>query len=145
MKEVQITPEAIEVITKDAESTYPYECCGFMYGTDDEQRLVTLAIPVENTKEENKERRFEISPLEYMRAERYADENDLILLGVYHSHPKHPAIPSEHDLRQAVPYFSYVITSVMEGKVAVTTSWRLNDSGQFEEEKVAQLQSEIKE
>lgn len=133
---VKLTEAAKQVIVKDAESTYPHECCGFMYGTEEDERIVTLAVEVNNTREENRERRFEISPLDYMKAERYADENGWILLGVYHSHPEHPAIASEHDLKRAVPYFSYVIASVMKGKVVNILSWRLNDAGQFEEEKV---------
>ena len=72
-----------------------------------------------------------------MRAERFALANDLSLLGVYHSHPNHPAIPSIHDLKQAVPFFSYIIISVMDGKFNTLRSWQLNEeTGQFDEEKV---------
>ncbi|MGB3180872.1 MAG: M67 family metallopeptidase [Cyclobacteriaceae bacterium] len=121
---------------KDAEGTFPDECCGFIYGKDGEDREVTLAIPVENKKEGDKRRRFEISPLQYMQAERFADENNLTLLGVYHSHPQHPAIPSEHDRVQAIPWFSYVILSVMDGKTDDITSWQLDDERQFMEEPI---------
>jgi proteasome lid subunit RPN8/RPN11 len=136
MSEIIITENARKVILKDAESTYPHECCGFFYGTDDDKRTVLEAIPVENTKEENRERRFEISSKDYLKAEQYADEKGLTLLGVYHSHPDHPAIPSEHDLRQALPYFSYIIVTVKKGKTANLLSWKLNDQGRFAEEKV---------
>lgn len=136
MTELILTEDARKVIIKDAESTYPHECCGFFYGTDDNKRTVTEAIPVVNTKEENRERRFEISAIDYMKAEQYADENGLTLLGVYHSHPEHAAIPSEHDLRQALPYFSYIIVSVKKAKTAAVLSWKLNDQGRFEQETV---------
>lgn len=120
---------------EDALSTYPYECCGFFYGREEEgNRVITKAVPVDNSKEENRERRFEISAKDYMKAEEYADENNLLLLGVYHSHPDHPAIPSEHDLRQAVPYFSYMILSIKKGKLANILSWRLDDARFIEEE-----------
>ena len=76
------------------------------------------AVPVENSKEGDQRRRFEISPLEYMKAERFAIENQLQLLGVYHSHPDHPAIASQHDLAVAMPYFSYIIISVINKKRA---------------------------
>jgi proteasome lid subunit RPN8/RPN11 len=78
-----------------------------------------------------------------MRAEKYALENNTTLLGVYHSHPDHPARPSEHDLNQAVPYFSYIIVSVREGKVADLTSWQLNEASQFEEESISQNENYI--
>ena len=90
-----------------------------------------------NAKEGDKRRRFEISGLDYIKAEQYALDNDLDLLGVFHSHPNHPAIPSEHDLRQAIPFFSYIIVSVYDEKTLAVTSWRLNEeAGEFEEEKV---------
>jgi len=124
------------IIEDDAQKAYPHECCGFMYGKEEnDKRIITRAEPVNNTKEENRERRFEISPLDYMKAEEYADSNELILLGVYHSHPEHPAVPSEHDLKVAMPYFSYVIVSVKKAKAVNFRSWRLSD-GKFEEEKV---------
>jgi len=63
------------------------------------------------------------------------DESELKLLGVYHSHPNHPAIPSEHDRVAAQPYFSYVIISVNETGIAEIRSWQMNDNLQFEEEK----------
>ena len=136
MDSLYLNKAAKAVIFDDSEQTHPHECCGFLYGTDVDNRIITEAIPVVNTRTENRERRFEISPLEYMKAEAYADDNDLTLLGVYHSHPEHPAIASVHDLKQAMPYFSYVITSVKSAKVVDVKSWKLNDAGQFIEEKV---------
>ncbi len=69
-----------------------------------------------------------------MLAEKFALENDLHLLGIYHSHPNHPAIPSEHDRVAALPYFSYVILSVKPETIDHIRSWQLNDASQFEEE-----------
>ena len=131
---VILTETARIEMERDATESYPYECCGFLYGSDEDVRTITQAEPVNNTKEENKERRFEISPLAYIKAEEYADSNNLTLIGVYHSHPDHPAVPSEHDLVRAMPYFSYPIISVKKGKVAIIRSWRLSDQRQFEEE-----------
>ncbi len=138
---LQLTEAAQRIIQDHATEIYPDECCGFLYGEDKEIRLVQEAVPVTNSKDGDKRRRFEISPEDYMRAERYALENNTSLLGVYHSHPDHPARPSEHDLKQAVPFFSYIIVSVREGKVADITSWQLNETEQFEEEKILQLEN----
>lgn len=131
---INLTEKAKAAMVEDAIKTYPHECCGFFYGDENEERLVTQAIPVENTREENRERRFEVSAKDYMKAEQYAEENDLSLLGVYHSHPDHPSIPSEHDLKQAVPYFSYIIISIRKKELANIQSWRLDESKFIEEQ-----------
>ena len=136
---LKISDEAIGVINNHGIEAFPNECCGFLYGHETDGRIVTLAVPVPNNKDGDQRRRFEISPLDYMRAEKFALQNDTTLLGVYHSHPNHPAIASEHDLAVAMPYFSYVIVSVMNGVVADLKSWRLKDEMQeFQEEKVLQ-------
>lgn len=135
MLQLIIDPSADSVMRTHAEQDFPNECVGFFYGQDSANgRTISLARPIINSKEGDQRRRFEVSPIDYMKAEQYALLNDLTLLGVYHSHPQHPAIPSEHDLRQAVPFFSYVILSVMDGKIDHIRSWRLSDEGQFEEE-----------
>lgn len=139
MEYIKLHEAAERVIETDALNTYPHECCGFLYGTDNGERVITEAVIVDNTREENRERRFEISAQDYMKAELYADENDLTLLGVYHSHPDHPAVPSEYDLRHALPYFSYIIISIRKRKVAALNSWRLDENGQFQQEGVTQV------
>jgi proteasome lid subunit RPN8/RPN11 len=125
-----------KIIVQDAVDTYPDECCGFLYGSEDSngRRLITLARVMKNVKEGDKRRRFEISPQDYIEAEKYAEEKQLELLGVYHSHPDHPAIPSEHDRAAAQPFFSYIIISVNNKEPGAIRSWRLNDDWQFEEE-----------
>lgn len=138
--QLSLAPEAEQYILQQLEADFPNEGCGFFYGTEENEgqlRHVLLAEAVINSKEGDQRRRFEISPLDYMKAERKALELGLNLLGIYHSHPNHPAIPSIHDLKQAVPYFSYIILSVQEGQAAELTSWRLNEErGEFEAEEV---------
>jgi proteasome lid subunit RPN8/RPN11 len=57
------------------------------------------------------------------------------LLGFYHSHPDHPARPSQYDLDHAWPFFSYVIVSVQKGESRDMTSWRLReDRSAFDQE-----------
>ena len=136
---LKINDAAIEVINADGISAFPNECCGFLFGNENDGRQITHAVPVKNSKEGDQRRRFEISPLEYMRAEQFALQNNTSLLGVYHSHPNHPAIASEHDLVVAMPFFSYVIVSVMNGEIADLKSWRLRDEERvFLEEKIVQ-------
>lgn len=124
---------------------FPNECCGFFFGNGDEERIVTRVLPVENSKDGDQRRRFQISPIDYMKAERFALEHHITLLGIYHSHPLHPAIPSEHDRVAAMPWFSYIILSVNAEHVLDVTSWQLNNEQQFERETVLTgTSSEIK-
>lgn len=136
LKSLHISTDALEQMTKDAQSAFPDECCGFFFGSEDESRLVKIAAPVDNAKDGDKRRRFEISPLDYSRAEMFAIEHDLKLLGVYHSHPLHPAIPSEHDRKVALPWFSYIILSVEKDGVIDVQSWQLNQERTFEKEQI---------
>lgn len=131
-----------EGMIEDAIGAFPDECCGFFFGkeTPENDRLITDLLVVRNSNPGDKTRRFEISPLDYMKAEQYALDRGLLLFGVYHSHPNHPAIPSEHDRKSAQPWFSYVIISIMNGAFAHLRSWVLNNESVFEEEKIADHQ-----
>ncbi len=131
---IEQTP--LDEMIKDAVKTFPDECCGFLFGKEENSRTVTKIQVVDNAKEGEKRRRFVISAKDYLKAEQFADENNLQLIGVYHSHPNHPAIPSEHDRVAAQPYFSYIILSVMNNEFDHIRSWRLNEQQQFEEEKI---------
>ena len=137
-----IESEPGKLMAEDAINTFPDECCGFVFGMEDENqnRIITEILVVENSKQGEKTRRFEISTPDYLRAEQYATDNELLLLGIYHSHPNHPAIPSEHDRISAQPYFSYLIISVLNREIAVIRSWKLNEKEQFDEEKIADYQ-----
>lgn len=136
----------------DAVQAFPDECCGFFFGVESKEgvRNITHVLKVDNSKEGDKRRRYLVSPQDYMKAEQFAIDNQVDLLGVYHSHPNHPAIPSETDRASAQPFFSYLIISVtdenspdtdnknsiVEQKNIVSRCWRLNDEQQFDEEEI---------
>ncbi len=140
---LSFAPHVYEYLLADALQAFPEECCGFLFGTlmADGTRSLTDILAVTNAKEGDRRRRFEIAPRDYLRAERHADERGLTLLGIYHSHPNHPAIPSEHDRLAAQPFFSYVIVSVLDGRIGRVRSWRLNEAQQFEEEVIGHWQT----
>lgn len=135
---IRIDKSVTEQMFKHAHQSFPEECCGFLFGIEDEEgnRIVSEIMVVDNVREENRKRRFEIDPLDYMRAENKAHEVNRVLLSIYHTHPNHPAKPSEHDRVQAFPYFSYIIMSVSENGIENTTSWKLNEQEEFDEEKI---------
>jgi len=120
-----------------AKETYPQECSGVIVGMDvGEMKIVVDVWRAENTFEEDERgHRFLIDPKEYIAFEKRAGERDMDILGVYHSHPDHPAEPSDYDREHAWPGWSYVIASVSENGVEDMRSWLLKDdrSGYDEE------------
>ena len=136
---IRVQEECQRIMNAHAESAFPEECCGFMLGTEEENgaRHITEVYKIENTKDENRERRYLIEPTAQLKAERYARESGLDVLGVYHSHPNHPSQAREFDRQYAMPFWSYFIISWMEGKTAQIQSWRLKDDrSQFDEEEL---------
>ena len=128
----------VEHIHDHAREAYPEECAGALVGMDTgEMKIVVDIWRAENIHEEDRGRRFLIEPLQIKEFEERAQERDMDLLGFYHSHPDHPAEPSEYDREHAWPYYSYVIASVGEDEVKDMRSWQLKDdrSG-YEEEPI---------
>ena len=124
-------PGIAEAIRQHGVETYPDECCGALIGT---VGVVEHVAPLPNTTEEGARRRFLIRPPEYTFVEKEATRLKRDLLGFYHSHPDHPARPSQYDLDHAFPCFWYVIVSVQQGTPANMTVWRLaDDRSQFRE------------
>jgi proteasome lid subunit RPN8/RPN11 len=119
-----ITSAVDKAIRAHGVETYPNECCGALYGANG---VVTDTFALPNVTEEGPRRRFRVSDKDYLKTERRASELKAELLGFYHSHPDHPARPSQYDLDHAFPTFSYIIVSVREGTPEDMTSWRLRD------------------
>jgi proteasome lid subunit RPN8/RPN11 len=126
-----VTPAVDEAIRRHGEETYPHECCGALVGRNGH---ATATVPLSNTTEEGPRRRFLVRPSDYRLAEARATELGGDLLGFYHSHPDHPARPSQYDLDHAWPTFAYVIVAVASGKAGDMTVWWLKDDrSTFEE------------
>ncbi|HLA43464.1 MAG TPA: M67 family metallopeptidase [Aggregatilineales bacterium] len=117
-------------IRRHLEGTFPGEGGGFMIGTQDGQnRSVSEVRFVENIFEsEEQYHRYLMEAGAFQEAEDYAEENGLMLVGYFHSHPDHPAIPSEFDRANAMPNFMYLIVSVREGQAAESHAWELAES-----------------
>jgi proteasome lid subunit RPN8/RPN11 len=130
-RRLTITAAVDDAIRRHGGETYPHECCGALVGCDDS---VTAVVPLANTTEEGPRRRFLVRPSDYREAERKSAELGGDLLGFYHSHPDHPARPSQYDLDHAWPTFAYVIVSVQSGVSKDMTVWFLQeDRSAFDE------------
>ena len=121
-------------IESEGAAAYPNECCGILVGRDVKaagatRRVVDRLEPGANVFEaDERYHRFSIDPRQQLRAERAAEAEGRAVLGFYHSHPDHPARPSEYDREHAWPFYSYVIVAVANAKPADMTSWVLDDA-----------------
>jgi proteasome lid subunit RPN8/RPN11 len=141
---IYLTKEQIEQIEAHGARTYPHECGGMLVGRFEEGRktLVEL-LPMENAMDEAEQHnRVLILPKDVLRAERYARSRRLDVIGYYHSHPDHPAVPSQFDLDHALPVWTYIIVSVEKGKAVDLRAWEMeNDRTRFNEEEI-EIESE---
>ena len=123
-----ISPEIRAHIEAYAVETYPHECCGFLLGHFDDGGFVREVRPATNQNQERTDR-FVISGEEFAQTQFAADEAELDIIGIYHSHPDWPPIPSQTDMESAWEEIFYLIASVHEGMPLNTNVWRLADEG----------------
>lgn len=136
---VILTRDILKRIEKHAENTYPEEGAGLLIGqVNGETRRVQAVLELNNTSQaESRRNRYLISPQDLLQGEKEAAARSMDVLGVFHSHPDHPNQPSGFDRQWALPWFSYLITSVNGGKAADSRSWRLSEDRQrFNEEPI---------
>jgi len=136
---ILLTQQIVSDIAEHAERDYPYECGGMLIGRfEGDRKTVTETFPLENAREEQeRHNRVLILPKDVLRVEKYARAKKLDVVGYYHSHPDDRAVPSQYDLDYALPVWSYVIASVIEGKVADVRSWEMeNDRSKFNMEAI---------
>lgn len=133
------TADVLDAIRTHGEATYPEEGCGFLLGAvRDGVNHVHSIRRVDNRQATNRTHRYAITPDDYRAAQREAAENGLDIVGFYHSHPDHPAQPSETDLAEATfPGYTYAIVSVRDGTATELTAWILTpDRSRFKEEAI---------
>lgn len=138
---LRIADADLERVEAHGEAAYPEECCGVLIGREaagDDPATVEQVVAADNERADSRHNRYVISPQALLRAQREARERGLEVVGYYHSHPDHPARPSEFDREHAWPGTSYLIVSVREGKAVDRRSWRLRDDrAAFDEEAIA--------
>ncbi len=136
---IHISQTLLDDIHAYGENAYPEEGAGLLLGrSDGDLRVVTAILTLPNAREESaRHNRYLITALDMLHGEREAMKRGLDIIGVFHSHPDHPNHPSTFDREWAMPWFSYLITSVQNGKAVGTRSWRLaDDRSKFEEEEL---------
>ncbi len=129
MRSVTFHRPDLDRMVAHARATYPEECCGFLFtaeaDADRPDRPVQRVAPAANEQPGERRRRFVISPQELLAAETSARARGEVVSGFYHSHPDHPARPSQFDQDHARPWYCYVV-------LGVTASSRPPDVHAFE-------------
>lgn len=156
---LQMSVAQLQQICDHAQRTYPEECCGLLLGqldpSTERKNLVEVwetlnawsaeameainSIASASEKTHSKADRYWIDPRDLLEAQRYGRDRQLDIVGIYHSHPDHPAVPSECDRAIAWLRYSYLIISVEKGRAIDHCSWSLNDHHQFQPEELTLL------
>ncbi len=123
---LRINPALIDEIRRQGERAYPAECCGVLVGTVGQMKEVVRLVPVTNRRSDDPHR-YLIAPDDLRRIDADLRPLNQEVVGCYHSHPDHPAIPSAFDVEQAWPWYSYLIVKVEGGHAADVASWVLDD------------------
>jgi proteasome lid subunit RPN8/RPN11 len=149
-----VTLSQLESLRDRAEQTYPEECCGLLLGrAKAEEKILVEVVPTENSwdadaaesfadisetgaRAASKHRSFAIAPSVMLQVQQQARDRDLNIVGIFHSHPDSPAIPSEFDRAIAWSEYSYLIVSVLQGRAGEILSWMLDDRHQFQPEPI---------
>ncbi len=138
---LKMSAEIAQKIREHGAQGYPNECCGALLGRDADEtsaattggglalpaREILALFPLVNRREDSPRNRFSVTAEDVRDSEKAAREKGLDVVGWYHSHPDHPARPSQYDREHAWPWYSYIIVSVANGKPQEMTSWRLSD------------------
>jgi len=127
---IKIPAPLLREIYDHTEASYPNECCGLLIGTIDKDKNHTVHTfrKCKNLNQERARDRYDMDPLDMLRAEREFENSPWDIIGIYHSHPDHPSRASQTDTDRGWPDYSYVIISVQKGIVASAQSWVLNDT-----------------
>jgi proteasome lid subunit RPN8/RPN11 len=136
-----LSPDLRRDIERHGSEAFPKECCGMLIGQDipGKGRVIEKLVVGANAFEAGEQyHRFSIDPLQQLKTEKAAAAEGKMLLGFYHSHPDHPARPSEYDRTHAWPFYSYLIVSILAGKADVMTCWVLDGkTEQFLQQEIA--------
>ncbi len=126
---INISRRLLNEIHSQGENAYPEEGAGLLLGYEQEGiRFVQSLLILENAREDTaRHNRYLITAADMLGGEKEAERLGQSIIGIFHSHPDHPNLPSEFDREWAIPWYSYLITRVDNGRAVESKSWRLID------------------
>jgi proteasome lid subunit RPN8/RPN11 len=140
-----LSQKILQKIHAHGTEAYPEEGAGLLLGREDAgERLVVEILPLTNSREDQaRHNRYLITAEDMLAGENEAMRLGLDVVGIFHSHPDHPNQPSEFDRDWALPWYSYIITSVDQGQAVASRSWRLSEDRESFREEVLLVKEKI--
>lgn len=150
MVSLQFKPWHWQQVCIHAELAYPEECCGLLLGRQETTGHPQLEAvwPTHNAWDAThqdelgaiagqerttaRSRNFAIAPADVLQATRVARGQNWGVVGIYHSHPDHPANPSAFDRAIAWEHYYYLIVSVYQGCFQDARLWQLGSDRKFQ-------------
>ena len=124
---IRVQPQPWATMVAHAQSTYPNECCGVMIGSiDDDNKVVEIAINLENAYAGPQNEHYEVRPEDLLMADREARKLGMDVIGIFHSHPDCAAYFSKTDLENSCPWYSFIVLSIQKGMFDHANSWLPN-------------------
>jgi proteasome lid subunit RPN8/RPN11 len=131
---LQLAPALRDQLAALVTAGYPHETCGLLLGRSEGRAVrVERLHAARNLNAQRAHDRYELDPHDFLRADEAARAAALDIVGVWHSHPDHPARPSETDRAAAWEGWSYLIASVTGDGLQDLRSWRLSGERFLEE------------
>lgn len=124
--ELKVAKGEWEKMTAWAAEAYPNEGCGIMAGLWNPKRVLKI-YKMTNTNTDRSHDRYVLDPKEFEEVQKQIAQEKMDVIGFYHTHPDHPAMPSAFDTNHAWAEYSYIIIAVNQGKVKKARSWALDE------------------
>lgn len=137
-----------QTLCAHSQQTYPEECCGVLVGQwVGGDGIVVEVVAMDNVWGQgeagdlasiadrdgtDRRRNFALDPQAFLQVQRTARDRHQQIIGIYHSHPDHPAVPSEFDRAIAWPIYHYLILAIDQGERVMMKNWQLDDEGKFQ-------------
>lgn len=112
---MKISAELREHMRAMGERAYPNEGCGILLGGFGNEVEVVEVREGTNLREDRARDRYILDPKDILQAEKDARERGIEVVGFWHTHPDHPAQPSQYDADYAWPEYVYVIMAIHSG------------------------------
>jgi proteasome lid subunit RPN8/RPN11 len=113
-----------------AAAAYPDEGCGVLIGRRGGDGVeIEDATSGRNLNVDRSRDRYDLDPADILRADREARTRGLDVVGYWHSHPDHPARPSQFDTDHAWVDYVYIICATTAAGSADVNAFTLPEEG----------------
>ncbi|EIJ66659.1 Mov34/MPN/PAD-1 family protein [Candidatus Nitrosopumilus salaria BD31] len=94
MQKIRLSESDKKVLSEHSENQKPNEACAILFGKDNQVSELFLAENIEESPVN-----FTISNEQLIEAYKIAEEKQLEVIGIFHSHPNSDAFPSNTDMK----------------------------------------------